>query len=61
MLTDANGEVRKGIEVLSMDAETFYVPKCMCITIAYWENKGETFGQAMVSVKTVRDLMLAGF
>lgn len=59
-LTDASGEERKGTEVLAMDGETFYCPKQMCDTIAYWENKGEVL-TAMVSVKTIRDLMLAGF
>lgn len=60
MLTDANGNERKGIEVLAMDDETFYVPKQMCSTIAYWENKCEKL-ISMVSVQTIRDLMLAGF
>lgn len=60
MLTDANGEERKEIKVLAMDGETFYCPKQMCMTIAYWENKGEKL-TSMVSVKTIRDLMLAGF
>lgn len=60
MLTDANGKERNGIEVLSMDGETFYCPKQMCDTIAYWENRGENL-VSMVSVATVRDLMLAGF
>lgn len=60
MLTDANGEERKGIEILSMDAETFYCPKQVCMTIAYHENRGEEL-TSMVPVKTIRDLMLAGF
>lgn len=60
VLTDANGEERKGIEVLSMDGETMYCPKHVCSTIAYWENRGEIL-DSMVPVRTVRDLMLAGF
>lgn len=60
MLTDANGEERKGIEVLSFDGETFYVPCQMCMTVAYWVNKGHPMNE-IVYVKTIRDLMLAGF
>ena len=59
-MRDANGEERKGIEVLSFDGETFYVPCQMCMAIAYWVNKGQSMNE-IVSVKTIRDLMLAGF
>lgn len=56
MLTDANGEERKGIEV---DALGYVVPRGEnCEDVAEMFNKRIRFLSSILS--TIRDLMLAG-